>query len=274
MLAHAATQKRRVQFVMNDDGTVNTESKEAEPIMGSCNTSEDLVMLKWYTRDEISSRKKLLKELTMEISDRNLLDQDNPCNYTNTFQRLFNQCQKGDNSFRYDEMYPWMLWIKATPQRRGLENMSMPSLGRARKRRIRKYIIQVIEDYNSSLSLDQDELWDSVAREACKASRSDRMFAVCLGIADEVAARDLCPDENNHSTGQRLSRTVLGSFHELVSESLRKLFVMTKPTTESTTPPKRYSVGSHRNNHPISNLLPVTVVSELEPSNVGKIWNL
>jgi hypothetical protein len=232
-LTSAADQQQKVRFEMNDDGTVKTDiinfALESAASMRRMTITDNEIDMLWYTEDEISSRKALIKELAREIKERHEMDRSNPSNYTNSFERVLDHCHDGNTSFKHEEMYPWMLWIKATPQRRGLERISMSSYGRGRKKRIQKYVDYVIEDYKSCADLDNDDMWEVVARKAQRMSRPERIFAVCLGVADEVSARELASENSNPPPGWQVSEHVMDCFHQTFTEALTKLKELTKP---------------------------------------------
>eukprot|EP00545_Synedropsis_sp_CCMP1620_P007878 CAMPEP_0119005214 /NCGR_PEP_ID=MMETSP1176-20130426/1587_1 /TAXON_ID=265551 /ORGANISM="Synedropsis recta cf, Strain CCMP1620" /LENGTH=229 /DNA_ID=CAMNT_0006956991 /DNA_START=167 /DNA_END=856 /DNA_ORIENTATION=+ len=144
----------------------------------------------WYSRTEMVNIRKEVTRTSQGIRQRFQLDPQNIANYTNSFARVYELCHT-EVGPRREEMLPLVHWVNVCPSRRGLERWSMKNIQHKRRIHVKKYVQYVLNSHKSSNGLDPKILVAEKLRHAAEAkSRSARMFAMCMGFADEAASRE------------------------------------------------------------------------------------
>lgn len=188
-IEHQNKMQPRVRISENEDGTVKADIiNDTLPV--SPLSAEEKARI-WYTRDEIAAIKHEIRETVRGVRQSHELDPFNFKSFTNSHLHVFSQCIDCETGPRHHDMLRLIHWIKSCPSTRGLERRSFPIIEKERKKQGRNHVRTILHIYNTNAHLDQKLLVDKVARKSEAMSRSARLFAMCMGICDAVAVREV-----------------------------------------------------------------------------------
>ena len=178
---------RRVTIAVDDWGGVKVDIIAASFLVETTEVSS-----RWYTKNDLNQIREELRYISWSVRERRTLEPDNKETYTNAINRTLECCCSADNLILHNnQLRAFAQRIGAAPSRRGLEWKCVPQLGKERLRRMKEYVHGIVRFYQANKDvLEPSMLEETICQHAEAISRPSRMFARCLGFADEIAITD------------------------------------------------------------------------------------
>ena len=206
----------------------------------------------WYTKNDLNQIRDELRYISRSVRERRSRELDNKETYTNAINRTLECCCSADNLvLNKNQLHNFAQRISAAPSRRGLERACVPQLGKERLRRIKEYVHGVVSfNQANKHALEPSMLEETLRQHAEAISRPSRMFARCLGFADEIAITD---SENEKSLYNMTRESVIAQNTATFVTSAKVQLRLVKPMSMVT-------CGMHRTERIIQRSVPPSSV--------------
>jgi hypothetical protein len=180
--------RKQVRFGLVADTVIPRLEMEHESVMPSL-----VVESTWYTTQEMERFRMESRLVASGIRNRFKADVSNPTSYSNILIMVHQLClrKQGPSEEIIQQLANW-LEVGAT--RRGLEKLSVDAIYRDRRSRIKNSIQAVLttqDKFKNNGKIEDEEIAEQIRLVYQEITFPAKLFAVSLGVADAVAAKQV-----------------------------------------------------------------------------------